>query len=141
MAEQVRHFEQTTRNWLTAGAVMACFAMAAIGQQAGAPWVWSALLAGVGILALASFLAERKGGWRISATEIYFHDGQSWDLRLAPERILWVSMHSNCEGPDVIRLHLRSGSVRELPDHCTGRRRELIDALRTNGIEVRDERG
>ena len=137
MAGHIRTYEQSTRNWLMAGAVLACAGLTALGAQNGAPWFWLAIVALPGVAAGAGFLSNRRGGWRVCPAEVYFHDGETWDLRLNPEQILWVSVHPNSEGPDAVRIHLRGGSVRELPDHCTGRVRELVAALRDVGVEVR----
>jgi len=137
MSSRVHTFEQTTRNWAIGAAVVACMAFAAFGQSQGAPWFWIAIVGLPALALLASWLVATRGGWSISPAELYFHTGESWDLRLRPEQVLWAEIIPDSEGPDAVRLHLQSGSVRELPVFCVGKADNLADALRGVDIEVR----
>jgi hypothetical protein len=137
MKTRTQHFDQTTRNWVIGGAVLLCFAFAAFGQANGAPWYWVAIVGLPALALLASWFAATRGGWSVSPAELYFHTGESWDLRLRPEQVIWAEVIPDSEGPDAVRLHLQSGSVRELPDFCVGRASNLAEALRGVGVEVR----
>ena len=129
--------EHSTRNWLIAIAVVAAFAMAAFGARTGAPWYWLLIVALPGVAALASWFADTRSGWRISAQELYFYQGGTWDLRLRPDQVLWAGVQPDSDGPERVTLHLQSGSARELPDDCVGKTWELCDALEDAGVEVR----
>lgn len=137
MKSSARAFEHSTRNWLALAALVGTLALAGYGNSFDAPWQWLVIAVLLAVALAVSWLAREPGGWRVCEGELYFHVGRDWDLRLRPDQVAWASVLADDADQPYVRLHLRSGSAKDLPAHCMGSTPDLLDALRSIGVEVR----